>query len=147
MFPANTKILVVDDMLTMRKIVSKGLKDLGMTNIQEASDGNDAWPLIQDAYQKGEPFQLVLSDWNMPVLSGLEFLKRCRSDDRFKQLPFILVTAESEKTQVMEAVQLGVSHYIVKPFNQETLKERLESTFKKHFGAAAAAPAQNQAKS
>ncbi len=139
MFPAGTKILVVDDMLTMRKIISKNLKDLTLTNITEANDGAVAWPTLQEAHSKGEPFQLVLSDWNMPQLSGLEFLKKCRADDRFKQLPFILITAESEKSQVIEALQSGVSHYIVKPFTPDQLRERLEGAYKKHFGGAAPA--------
>lgn len=144
MFAPTTKILVVDDMLTMRKIISKNLKDLGLTNISEANDGAVAWPAVQDAHAKGQPFQLVLSDWNMPQLSGFEFLKKVRADERFKALPFILITAESEKSQVVEALQAGVSHYVVKPFTADQLKEKLEVAYKKHGGGApapAAAPA------
>lgn len=139
MFLPETKILVVDDMLTMRKIISKNLKDLSLANITEANDGAVAWPTLQEAHDKGQPFQLVLSDWNMPQLSGLEFLKKCRADNRFKQLPFVLITAESEKSQVIEALQSGVSHYIVKPFTPAQLKEKLEVAYKKHHSAAAPA--------
>lgn len=132
MFAPDTKILVVDDMLTMRKIISKNLKDLGLCNITEANDGATAWPAVEEAHKGGTPFQLVLSDWNMPQMSGLDFLKKCRTDDRFKALPFVLITAESEKSQVIEAVQAGVSHYIVKPFTADQLKEKLEVAHKKH---------------
>lgn len=131
MFPPDTKVLVVDDMLTMRKIVSKNLKENNLADVTEAPDGEQAWAKLDEAEKAGAPFQLILSDWNMPKLSGVEFLKKVRADPRFKTLPFILITAEAEKSQVMEAVQAGVSNYIVKPFTGAQLKEKLEMVYKK----------------
>lgn len=128
MFPANTKILVVDDMITMRKIVTKGLKDLGYSDIKEAADGNLAWAELDQA---NPPFQLIVSDWNMPNCSGLDFLRKLRADARFKTIPFIMLTAEAEAHQVKEAIMAGVTNYITKPFTGETLKQKIEQTFKK----------------
>jgi two-component system chemotaxis response regulator CheY len=128
MFPATTKILVVDDMLTMRKIVTKGLKEMGFADIKEAADGNLAWAALE---APDAQIQLIVSDWNMPNCSGLDFLKKVRADARFKAIPFILLTAEAEAQQVKEAIVAGVSNYITKPFTGETLKQKLEQTFKK----------------
>lgn len=125
MFPKDTKILVVDDMMTMRKLVRKTLQDLGFSNISEADDGERAWPEIEKALSIGAPFQLVISDWNMPKLSGIDLLKKIRGKDETKALPFILLTAEAEKAQVMTAIQAGVNAYITKPFAPATLSEKL----------------------
>lgn len=135
MFDSTTKILVVDDMLTMRKIVSRCLKDFGYSHIAEAADGEAAWNLMQS-----EPagFGLVISDWNMPNCSGLDLLKRVRSDQRIKMTPFILVTAESEASQVSQALAAKVDGYIVKPFNAEILKNKIGDVHKKVSGRAAA---------
>jgi two-component system chemotaxis response regulator CheY len=137
MFKPSTKILVVDDMMTMRKIIIKNLKDMGFSNFTEADDGAAAWPKIQEAHGINQPFELILCDWNMPVLKGIQLLGNCRTDPRFKDVPFVLITAESEKSQVMEALKLGVSNYIVKPFTLEQLKEKLTLVYKKHFAASA----------
>jgi two-component system, chemotaxis family, chemotaxis protein CheY len=128
MFPANTRILVVDDMMTMRKIVTKGLKDLGYSDIQEAADGNLAWTVLDAS---NPPIQLIVSDWNMPNCSGLDFLRKLRADERFKKTPFVMLTAEAEAHQVKEAILAGVTNYITKPFTGDTLKQKLEQTFKK----------------
>ena len=124
MFDSNTKILIVDDMSTMRRLVKKACNNIGFSNIEEAEDGQKAWEKLQAA---GD-FQLVISDWNMPNCTGLEFLKKVRADSKLKRTPFILLTAEAEATQIAEAIQLGVSNYIVKPFTVETLKQKLEQT-------------------
>lgn len=126
MFDVKTKVLVVDDMLTMRKIVTKILRDLGFTDISEAYDGADAW----DKAQTGN-FGLIISDWNMPNCTGLEFLKKVRADDKLAKTPFLLVTAEAEGHQVAEAIRSGVDQYVVKPFSQDGLKVKLESAHKK----------------
>jgi two-component system, chemotaxis family, chemotaxis protein CheY len=126
MFDPKTKVLVVDDMLTMRKIVTKILKDLGFSDIHEAQDGQEAWEKTQTGN-----FGLIISDWNMPNCSGLEFLKRVRADKKFSKTPFLLVTAEAEQHQVAEAIKSGVDQYVVKPFSKEILKSKLESTYKK----------------
>ena len=130
MFPPNTKVLVVDDMLTMRKLVSRCLKDLGFTDITEADDGETAWPLLEAGTKGTSPaFQLVVSDWNMPKLTGLALLKKVRAHEAMKNLPFLFVTAEAEKHQIIEAIQAGVSNYITKPFTPATMKEKLAAVW------------------
>jgi two-component system chemotaxis response regulator CheY len=126
MFDPKTKVLVVDDMLTMRKIVIKILKELGFSDISEAQDGQEAW----EKTKNGE-FGLIVSDWNMPNCTGLEFLKRVRADQKLSKTPFILVTAEAEGHQVAEAIKSGVDQYVVKPFSRDSLKAKLESAHKK----------------
>ena len=121
----NMRVLVVDDFATMRRIIKNILLQLGFKNIIEADDGTTAWDLLD----KGEQVDLVISDWNMPKMTGIELLKKVRSDDRFKDLPFLMVTAEAQKENIVEAVKYRVSQYIVKPFTPETLKEKLEKIF------------------
>lgn len=128
MFKNNIRILILDDMSTMRKIVTKALKDLGFVDIQEAVDGNQGWALLERAVP---PIELVISDWNMPNCTGLELLKKVRADQRYGKIPFILLTAEAEASQILDAVKSGVSNYIVKPFSLNTFKEKLEQTHTK----------------
>ena len=123
----NIRVLVADDMMTMRKIVAKTLKELGFTDIIEAADGAQAWTALA---QSEVPVGLIVSDWNMPNSTGIDLLKRVRSESRFKHLPFVLVTAESEKTQIIEAINAGASNYVVKPFTSDILREKLTSAFK-----------------
>jgi two-component system chemotaxis response regulator CheY len=132
MFSPDTHVLVVDDMMTMRKLVTKTCKELGFTQITDAADGALAWAAIQNA---NPPIGLIISDWNMPNTSGLDLLKRVRADSRFGKLPFIMVTAEAEQTQIMEAVKSGVSNYVIKPFTADVLKEKLEAVHKKMSSA------------
>jgi two-component system chemotaxis response regulator CheY len=131
MFDLTTRVLVVDDMMTMRKIVAKACKDIGFTDITEAPDGQKGWEALQAAVP---PIGLVISDWNMPNCTGIDLLRRVRGDSRFKTLPFILLTAESEGHQVAEAVKSGVDNYIVKPFTPDLLSKKLEETHKKTAG-------------
>ena len=116
----NMKILVVDDFQTMRRIVINLLKQLGFSNVAEASDGKIALDKVM-----AEDFDLIISDWNMPNMSGLDFLKHIRADENKKKIPFIMVTAEGKKENVIAAVHAGVSNYIVKPFNAATLREKM----------------------
>jgi two-component system chemotaxis response regulator CheY len=118
------KVLVVDDFATMRRIVKGVLKQLGFSNIVEAEDGSAAL----DALKK-EKVGLIVSDWNMPKMTGLDLLKAVRSDEGLKETPFIMVTAEGQKENVIEAVKAGVSNYIVKPFTPETFSEKLQKVF------------------
>src|SRR4051794_19049436 len=134
MFDFKTKILVVDDMLTMRKIVAKTCKTIGFTDLVEAADGQVAWQILSNP-ESG--IGLVISDWNMPNCTGLELLKRVRADSRLKNLPFVLLTAESEAAQVEEALKAGVDNYIVKPFSGEGLQKKLEDTHKRTLARAA----------
>lgn len=128
MFDLKTTVLVVDDMMTMRKLVIKACKEIGFTNFIEAGDGTLGWEAINGA---GSAIGLVVSDWNMPNCTGIDLLKRVRGDGRFKHLPFFLVTAESEKTQILEAVQAAVSGYVVKPFTPDALKTQFEEAHKR----------------
>ena len=114
------KILVVDDFQTMRRIVINLLKQLGFSNVAEASDGKIALDKVMS-----EDFDLIISDWNMPNMSGIDFLKHVRADENKKKIPFIMVTAEGKKENVIAAVHAGVSNYIVKPFNAATLREKM----------------------
>lgn len=118
---AKMNVLIVDDFATMRRIVKNLLKELGYVNFDEAEDGNDAFSKLQS-----RNFDMVISDWNMPNCSGLELLKRVRSDENLKDMPFMLITAESKRSQILEAAQAGVDGYIVKPFTAATLLEKLE---------------------
>ncbi len=118
----NMPILIVDDYNTMRRIVKNLLKQLGFDNTDEAADGTEALTKL-----RAKPFSLVISDWNMQPMTGLDLLKQVRADAQLKNLPFIMVTAESKPENVMVAKQAGVSNYIVKPFNAETLKTKLTS--------------------
>jgi two-component system chemotaxis response regulator CheY len=126
---ASMKILVVDDMATMRKIVRNMLTQMGFTNVSEAEDGIPAWEMIQEAQKTGQPFEFIVSDWNMPGMSGLDLLKNLRSNDQFKKLPFLMVTAEAEQSNVITAVKAGVSNFVVKPFSQTTLQEKIAKIF------------------
>ncbi|MGB0454184.1 MAG: response regulator [Bacteriovoracaceae bacterium] len=125
------KILVVDDMAVMRKIIKKVLVSLGYENLVEADDGVPAWELLNEHHNKGEPFEFVVSDWNMPNMTGLDLLKKVRADEKFKSLPFLMVTAEGEKSNVVIAVKAGVSNFIVKPFNAETFKAKMDAVLQK----------------
>jgi two-component system chemotaxis response regulator CheY len=118
----NLSILVVDDYATMRRILRNLLQQLGFTNIEEAADGEQALGKLKD-----KDFDLIISDWNMEPMTGLDLLKTVRADARFKAMPFIMVTAESKTENVVAAKQAGVSNYIVKPFNAEILKQKLAS--------------------
>ena len=128
-FDPKQKILVVDDMGTMRKIIKNMLTKMGCDNLTEAEDGAPAWDMLQQAHEAGTPFDFVVSDWNMPQLSGLDLLKNIRADERFATLPFLMITAEAEQANVVIAVKAGVSNFIVKPFSIVTLKEKIDKVF------------------
>jgi two-component system chemotaxis response regulator CheY len=118
----NMPILIVDDYKTMLRIIRNLLKQLGFDNVDEATDGSQA---LQKLRQKD--FALVISDWNMEPMTGLQLLREIRADIRLKDMPFIMVTAESKTENVIAAKQAGVNNYIVKPFNAETLKSKLQA--------------------
>ena len=120
----NMKILVVDDFSTMRRINKNLLRQLGYTNIEEADDGSTALQRLKQG-----DIDFVVSDWNMPKMAGIELLKAVRSDDKLKEIPFLMVTAESDKEKVVEAVKAGVNNYVVKPFTAETLKDKIIKIF------------------
>jgi two-component system chemotaxis response regulator CheY len=124
------KVLVVDDFATMRKIVRNILKQIGFENIIEAEDGSVALRMI-----KNEQVGLVVTDWNMPNMSGLGLLTELRANPNTAKLPVLMVTAEGLKENVMEAVKAGVNNYVVKPFTAEVLQEKIENIFKKQAAA------------
>ena len=118
------KVLIVDDFATMRRIIRNILRQIGFMNISEADDGTTA--LIE---LKKERFDLILCDWNMPEMSGLELLYKMKSDDELKDIRFVMVTAETRRDNILEAVKAGVSSYIVKPFTAETIGQKLKKVF------------------
>lgn len=120
------KILVVDDFSTMRRIIKNLLRDLGMTNVQEADDGQTALPILK---QGGIDF--LVTDWNMPGMTGIELLKEVRSDPKLAPMPVLMVTAEAKKEQIIAAAQAGVNGYVVKPFTAAVLKEKIDKIFER----------------
>ena len=127
----NMKILIVDDFSTMRRIVKNLLGDLGYSNTTAADDGKTAWPLRQ----AGE-FDFVVTDWNMPGMTGIELLKAIRGDARLAKLPVLMVTAEAQRDQIIEAAKAGLNGYIIKPFTAVTLKEKIDKIFQRVSEAA-----------
>ena len=117
----STNVLIVDDYKTMLRIIRNLLKQIDFNNVEEATDGADALSKL-----RAGSFGLVISDWNMQPMTGLQLLQEVRADARLKATPFIMVTAESKAENVVAAKQAGVSNYIVKPFNAETLREKIE---------------------
>jgi two-component system, chemotaxis family, chemotaxis protein CheY len=126
------RYLVVDDFSTMRRIVKNLLQELGYQNIQEADDGETAWPMLQTGN-----FDFVITDWNMPHMPGLDLLKAIRADEKLKSLPVLMVTAEAKREQIVEAAQAGVSGYVVKPFTADILKQKLDKILQGRANAAA----------
>jgi two-component system chemotaxis response regulator CheY len=127
----NTKILVVDDFATMRQIVRKSLGELGFHNVQEAVDGADALDKLGK-----DQFGFIISDWNMPNMMGLDLLKAVRANEKFKGIPFLMVTAEAKRDNVLEAAKAGVSQYIVKPFTVASLEEKITAIFARKSASA-----------
>lgn len=123
------KILIVDDFSTMRRIIKNLLRDLGFTNTHEADDGNTALPLL-----KGGDFEFLVTDWNMPGMTGIELLKEIRADEKLASLPALMVTAEAKRDQIVEAAQAGVNGYVVKPFTAQVLKEKIDKIFERVDG-------------
>lgn len=120
------KVLVVDDMMSMRNIVKRALLEIGYTDIHDALNGEDALEKL-----KSGGFGLVLLDWNMPIMSGIELLRIIRADPALQTLPVLMITAEAKMDNIMEAVQTGVSDYLVKPFSGQALQEKLKKIFQK----------------
>ncbi|WP_183909886.1 chemotaxis response regulator CheY [Simiduia aestuariiviva] len=122
----NMKILIVDDFSTMRRIIKNLLRDLGFSNTQEADDGATALPML-----KAGDFDFLVTDWNMPGMTGIELLKQVRADEKLAALPVLMVTAEAKRDQIIEAAQAGVSGYVVKPFTAQVLKEKIDKIFER----------------
>ena len=125
------RILIVDDFSTMRRIVKNLLNDLGFTNTAEADDGTTALVELQKA-----KFDLVVTDWNMPEMPGIDLLKAIRADESLAKIPVLMVTAEAKREQIIEAAQAGVNGYIIKPFTAATLEDKLVKIFERMEKAA-----------
>lgn len=120
----DVKILVVDDFSTMRRIIKNLLRDLGFTNVEEADDGKTALPIL-----KTGRIDFLVTDWNMPGMTGIDLVKTVRADENLAHIPILMVTAEAKREQIIAAAQAGVNGYVVKPFTAATLKEKIEKIF------------------
>ena len=129
---ADMQILVVDGFSTMRRIIKGLLQDLGYANISEADDGLTALPLL-----KAGQFDLLITDWNMPGMHGVQLLREVRADERLSKLPVLMLTAEAKREQIVAAAQAGVNGYVIKPFTAAILKEKIEKIFAARSSAAA----------
>ncbi len=125
----NMKILIVDDFSTMRRIIKNLLRDLGYNNTAEADDGQTALPMLQSGN-----FDFLVTDWNMPGMTGIDLLKAVRADGNLAKLPVLMVTAEAKREQIVHAAQCGVNGYIIKPFTAATLKEKIDKIFERIDG-------------
>lgn len=123
-YDKSMRVLVVDDFSTMRKIIKNILRQIGFTNIVEADDGSTAWEVLNK-----DNIDFIVSDWNMPTMSGIELLRKVRGSEEYADLPFLMVTAEAQQENIIEAVQAKVSNYIVKPFTPETLGQKIDKIF------------------
>ena len=132
MFATASKILIIDDTKSLRELLRAHLRRMGFWNIHEAENGQDALDKLWQGQNANDPFHLVISDWNMPEMTGIDLLKRVRMAPDWKGLPFLLLTTDSEKAKIVEAVQAQVSNYMVKPIDADTLKEKLSRIWEKH---------------
>jgi two-component system, chemotaxis family, chemotaxis protein CheY len=131
MFPFSSRILIVDDLESLRELLKAYLQRLGFRAIDEAYDGQNALDMMWEAEHVKAPYAIVISDWNMPNMTGLDLLLRVRQVEGWKKLPFILLTTESEKDKIVSAVTAGVSNYMVKPVEEAMLKDKLQKVWEK----------------
>ncbi len=125
------KILVVDDFSTMRRIIRNLLRDLGLANADEADDGATALPML-----KSGKYDFLITDWNMPIMEGIDLVRTIRADADLRELPILMVTAEARREQIVVAAEAGVNGYIVKPFNAQTLEAKVAKIFERLSAAA-----------
>ena len=123
-YDPNMRILVVDDFSTMRRIVRNILRQLDLNNVVEADDGTTAWDILNR-----DKIDFIVSDWNMPNMTGIELLRKVRASEQFADISFLMVTAEAQQENIIEAVQAKVSNYIVKPFTADTMKQKIDKIF------------------
>ena len=123
-YDPNMRILIVDDFSTMRRIIKNILRQLELNNVVEADDGTTAWEILNKDH-----INFIISDWNMPQMTGIELLRKVRASEDYGHLPFLMVTAEAQQANLIEAAQAGVSNYIVKPFTAETMKQKIDKIF------------------
>lgn len=123
-YDPNMRVLVVDDFSTMRRIIKNILRQIGFTNLVEADDGTTAWDILNK-----DKIEFIISDWNMPQMTGIDLLRKVRASEEFGDLPFLMVTAEAQQENIIEAVQAKVSNYIVKPFTADVMKQKIDKIF------------------
>ena len=123
-YDPNMRILIVDDFSTMRRIIKNILRQLDLNNVVEADDGTTAWEVLNKDH-----IDFIISDWNKPQMTGIELLRKVRASEDFGHLPFLMVTAEAQQSNIIEAAQARVSNYIVKPFTAETMKQKIDKIF------------------
>jgi len=123
----DVKFLIVDDSITMRRIILNTLKTLGYTNVVEANDGRDAYAKL---YIENPSF--IITDWNMPNMSGLEFVTAVRNDEKYREIPILMVTTRGMKQDILDALKAGVNSYVIKPFTASTVKEKIEQILSKN---------------
>ena len=121
----NTKFLVVDDFAISRKIVIKILYEMGFNNIVQSGDGASAFQILTENYSNNAAVGFVISDWNMPDMLGIDFLKKCRAEKQFRDVPFLMITAEGEAHNIFEAKAAGATDYLLKPLDHELLKRKI----------------------
>lgn len=132
---SNLKVLVIDDFEMVRMMLKNSLKEMGVKSYQDSENGVDAWKKLEEARTSGEPYNFVFCDWNMPEMNGIEFLVKCRSSEHYKNLPIIMVTAESEQSQIVEALKKGATDYIIKPISPEMLEKKVKKAISRHVKA------------
>ncbi|MCC8193168.1 MAG: chemotaxis response regulator CheY [Deltaproteobacteria bacterium] len=123
-YNTDMRVLVVDDFSTMRRIIKNILRQIGFNNVVEADDGTTAWDILNK-----DKIEFIISDWNMPQMTGIELLRKVRASEEFADLPFLMVTAEAQQENIIEAVQAKVSNYIVKPFTADVMKQKIDKIF------------------
>jgi two-component system chemotaxis response regulator CheY len=121
-----TRILIVDDNLMMRQMLSTQLGTMGYTNVSKAVNGLDAMDQLIESHEKGDPFHIVLLDWNMPEMDGLDFLRVCRGDKRFTQTAIVMIAAEGEQQNIVKALEIGATSYLVKPYAPDAFEEKIK---------------------
>lgn len=134
MFPPNTLFLLVDDMEPLRRVVRSMLKDMGYLNICEASSAQQALQMLEKTFAINRPVNVILSDWQMPGMTGLEFLEAVRTTELYAHLPFVMITAEGQREQILAAIQAGVSSYLIKPISPAQLHDKLKAVWIKLNG-------------
>lgn len=132
MFPADSKILIVDDSSFARTILKNSLREMKFWKILEANDSKSAQAMLAENDQVADPVHLVITDIHMPEMTGLHLLRWIRENDGLKALPVIILTSSQDKNDILEAGKLGASHFIIKPFDTESLRDRMSATWSKH---------------
>lgn len=133
-----TRFLIVDDAASVRKVVRLALTDAGFLNFTEATDGDSAWNLLTESKKTDRHFEMIICDWDMPHMTGIELLEKVRQDDVYKAIPFLMATAEGNKEQILAAIKLGCSGYLMKPFQGLAVKDRVKKILQKQLGKIAA---------